>query len=99
MGKDNGNNNDTNTRRRNNNNGNTTASTRGGSRGRGKGGGMICDLCRSGGELNKTGQFKRAVTMHKKCKEDCGCQHQTGPGVGSLAFAMAEPMRTQYPLE
>ncbi len=99
MGKDNGNKNDTNTRRRNNYNRNTTTSTRGGSRGRGKGGGMICDLCRSGGELNKNGQFKRAVTMHKKCKEDCGCQHQTGPGVGSLAFAMAEPMRTQYPLE
>jgi hypothetical protein len=60
---------------------------------------MICALCRSGGELNRTGQFKRATTMHKKCKEDCGCQHQTGPGVGSLAKALAEPMRTQYPLE
>jgi hypothetical protein len=56
-------------------------------------------IIQAGGELNKIGQFKRATTMHKKCKEDCGCQHKTGPEVGSLAFAMAEPMRTQYPLE
>ena len=60
---------------------------------------MICEVCKTGGELNRIGQFKRATTMHKKCKEDCGCQHKTGPEVGSLAFAMAEPMRTQYPLE
>jgi len=59
---------------------------------------MICQLCKSGGELNRNGQFKRAATMHKKCKEDCGCQHQTGPGVGSRAKEMAEPMRTQFPL-
>ena len=96
MGKDNGNKNAS-TRRNNNYNRDTTTSTRGG-RGRGKGGRMICDLCRTGGELNKTGQFKRALTMHKKCKEECGCQHQTGPGVGSRAKEMAEPMRTQFPL-
>lgn len=96
MGKDNGNKNAS-TRRSNNYNRDTTTSTRGG-RGRGKGGRMICDLCRTGGELNKTGQFKRALTMHKKCKEECGCQHQTGPGVGSRAKEMAEPMRTQFPL-
>jgi len=96
MGKDNGNKNAS-TRRNNNYNRDTTTSTRGG-RGRGKGGRMICNLCRTGGELNKTGQFKRALTMHKKCKEECGCQHQTGPGVGSRAKEVAEPMRTQFPL-
>jgi hypothetical protein len=60
---------------------------------------MICQICKSGGELNRIGQFKRATNMHKKCKGDCGCQHQTGPGTGSQAKVLAEPLRTQYPLE
>lgn len=60
---------------------------------------MICELCKSGGELNRIGQFKRAANMHKKCKEDCGCQHKTGPGTGSNDKVLAEPLRTQFPLE
>lgn len=60
---------------------------------------MICELCKSGGELNKIGQFKRANNMHKKCKGDCGCQHKTGPGTGSKDKVLMEPLRTQYPLE
>lgn len=60
---------------------------------------MICELCKSGGELNRIGQFKRAANMHKKCKEGCNCQHKTGPEVGSNGKVLAEPLRTQYPLE
>ena len=60
---------------------------------------MICDYCKKGGTENTKRHFKLASNYHRKCKGDCGCQHKTGPGVGSLAMAMAEPMRTQYPLE
>jgi hypothetical protein len=60
---------------------------------------MICEHCKKGGEENTKRHFKLAYKHHCKCKGDCGCQHQTGPGVGSLAKEMAEPMRTQFPLE
>ena len=60
---------------------------------------MICDHCKKGGTENTKRHFKQADNYHRKCKGDCGCQHQTGPGVGSLAKEMAEPMRTQFPLE
>lgn len=60
---------------------------------------MICDYCRKGGAENIKRHYKLADRYHLKCKGDCGCQHQTGPGVGSLGKLLAEPMRTQYPLE
>jgi hypothetical protein len=60
---------------------------------------VICNHCIKGGSENVKRHFKVADRYHSKCKGDCGCQHKTGPEVGSLAFALAEPMRTQYPLE
>lgn len=60
---------------------------------------MICESCKQGGIENLELHFKMAEEYHSNCKGDCGCQHQTGPGSGSLGKSMAEPMRTQFPLE
>ena len=59
----------------------------------------MCADCKVAGEFNLRGQYDKAEEMHGYCKGDCACQHKTGPEAGSLAFVMAEPMRTQFPLE
>ena len=60
---------------------------------------MICEDCKVGGNFNRLGSWDKALELHSFCKGGCCCQHKTGPEVGSLAKLLAEPLRTQYPLE
>ena len=58
---------------------------------------MICQDCKSAGELNSGGNYGMAASYHKHCKGDCGCQHKTGPGWFVRRGVKTPLMQTQSP--
>ncbi len=58
---------------------------------------MICLNCRTAGEENTLGQYKRATKFHNKCDfKGCVCQHKTGPGfVKRVAKEESKPAQSQ----
>jgi hypothetical protein len=59
---------------------------------------MICVNCRTAGDENSLGEYKRATKFHKKCDfKGCVCQHKTGPGYVKRDGSKVPLMQTQSP--
>jgi hypothetical protein len=57
---------------------------------------MICQECKTAGDLNSQNQKTKAYRSHNKCK-GCECQHKVGTGWFVRKGEVVPPMRVQSP--